>query len=433
MQRACTSLFISTLFFATFGCLMSSTAQAQDVITNITSDTTLPNPTQVNQNDNIIEITGGTRPKNGNNLFHSFGNFSVGTGDIASFQNVSDIANIFSRVTGGNMSEIDGMIRTIDSSANLYLINPNGIIFGQNAQLNLGGSFFASTADSLLFEGNTEFSASNPQAAPLLEVNIPIGLNFRDNPGGIVNNSVPDDNGSLSVSPGATFALLGGNINFTGGIINSRSSNIFIGGLSESGTISLDENLNASFPEGIARADVTFTNGSNITVNAGGGGSITIDARNIELSQSFLLAGITIDPGSYAAQAGKIILNATDNINVTQGSEILNLVGKKGIGNAGEIDITAANLYLTQGGKVNTSTFGKGNGGAITINASGTISAKGKDEAGRNSGIFSDVQQMWVSALLSTAAPILSSSFDPSVGRASWSSYLDLISRYLLL
>ncbi len=135
---------------------------------------------KVNQNGNVSEITGGeTR---GSNLFHSFQDFSVGTGNEAFFDNANDISNIFSRVTGGNISNIDGLIRA-NGSADLFLINPAGIIFGENARLDIGGSFYGSTASSILFE-NGEFSAADLENPPLLTVNAPIGLGFRDEPGG---------------------------------------------------------------------------------------------------------------------------------------------------------------------------------------------------------------------------------------------------------
>ncbi len=179
MQRALISLFCSTLPLATLGCLVSLTAEAQ-VIPDGTTSTT------VNQVGNDFTIEDGSRV--GDNLFHSFDEFSVPIMGSATFNNAVDIANIFSRVTGSNISTIDGLL-SANGVANLFLINPNGIIFGENARLNLGGSFFASTADSLLFEGNTEFNASNPQVPSLLEVSIPIGINFRDNPGKIVNRA----------------------------------------------------------------------------------------------------------------------------------------------------------------------------------------------------------------------------------------------------
>ncbi len=101
--------------------------------------------------------------------------------------NAESISNIFSRVTGRNISNIDGLIRA-NGSASLFLINPAGIIFGENARLDIGGSFYGSTASSILFEDG-EFSAADLANPPLLTVNAPIGLGFRDHPGDIVNRS----------------------------------------------------------------------------------------------------------------------------------------------------------------------------------------------------------------------------------------------------
>src|SRR5947199_330976 len=119
-------------------------SQAQ-VRTTLTPDGTLG--TTVTQKGNLYTIKGGTRPGNGPNLFHSFDRFSVGTGDTASFTGPTGISNILSRVTGGQRSEIDGRIRSEIPGANLYLLNPSGIMFGSNASLNVSGSFHMSTAD----------------------------------------------------------------------------------------------------------------------------------------------------------------------------------------------------------------------------------------------------------------------------------------------
>ena len=106
---------------------------------SITSDGTLPTPTEVTENGNVSEIRGGT--VRGSNLFHSFRDFSVTTGAEASFLNGDNVSNIFSRVTGGNISNIDGLIRA-NGAASLFLINPAGIIFGEGARLDIGGSFY---------------------------------------------------------------------------------------------------------------------------------------------------------------------------------------------------------------------------------------------------------------------------------------------------
>src|SRR5262245_11428838 len=134
-----------------------SVSQALSV-SAITSDGTLG--TTVNQGGTTYNITGGTR--NGGNLFHSLGLFNVGTGDTANFLNNTNQAttNILGRVTGGQVSNILGTIKTTNfGSANLFLINPAGWVFGPTASLNVGGSVHVSTADYLKFADGAKFYA----------------------------------------------------------------------------------------------------------------------------------------------------------------------------------------------------------------------------------------------------------------------------------
>ncbi|MDJ0596929.1 MAG: filamentous hemagglutinin N-terminal domain-containing protein, partial [Pleurocapsa sp. MO_226.B13] len=346
--------------------------------------------TSVTPIDNGIRIDAGNRT--GDNLFHSFQEFSVVNGSEAFFNNANDIVNIFSRVTGGNISNIDGLIRA-NGEANLFLINPAGIIFGEGASLDLGGSFLGSSASSILFPDGIEFNATDSENPPLLTINAPLGLGLQDNPGEIINRSIVQNSAEefvgLEVAPGNNLALIGGQINFERGQATARGGNIKLGGLSQAGTVGINEDGSLSFPDGIARADVTLTNAANVNVRGGGGGSITVNARNIELSggesgRSFLLAGIAENSGSTTAQAGDIILNATDTISVSQESIIANQVVESVIGNAGRVDITTTDLSLREGSFISASTFGQGNAGAIKINATDTISFN-------NSSIFSRV------------------------------------------
>ncbi|TAH28426.1 MAG: filamentous hemagglutinin N-terminal domain-containing protein, partial [Oscillatoriales cyanobacterium] len=174
------------LFAFFYLCLFAESAIAQ-----IVPDSSLGAESSRLVPDNINNlpserITGGAT--RGVNLFHSFREFNIKSGEGAYFENPSGIANIFTRVTGGQPSNILGTLG-VQGNANLFLINPRGLIFGPNARLDLRGSFVASTAESIVFNNGFEFSSTTGQTSPLLTVNIPVGLRFRDNPGTIVNQS----------------------------------------------------------------------------------------------------------------------------------------------------------------------------------------------------------------------------------------------------
>jgi filamentous hemagglutinin family protein len=183
------------------------------VLAQIIPDTTLgaegsivtPLTAQFNQ------IEGGAI--RGVNLFHSFSEFNVGNGQSVYFVNPVSIENILSRVTGNNPSQILDTLGVL-GNANLFLLNPNGIVFGANAQLDIRGSFVASTADSLVFDNGLEFSASNPEVPPLLTVNVPIGLQYGGKPPAAITNR-----GNLQV--GGDLTLVGGRVNSLGKLATS--------------------------------------------------------------------------------------------------------------------------------------------------------------------------------------------------------------------
>ena len=285
--------------------LYNTSAKSQIIPDNTT-------PTEINTSNNVTEITGGTKANS--NLFHSFRELSVANGSAAFFNNASDIVNIFSRVTGGNISNINGLIRA--NNVNLFLINPAGIIFGAGARLDIGGSFYGSSANSILFPNDIEFSADNP-TQPVLTVNAPIGLNFRDNPGEIVNNSVANDGRGLTVSTGNNITLLGGDVNLDGGKIYAPGGIVNLGGLTATGTIEFNDDGSLTFPDNVTKADVELSNKAAVDVRADGGGFINVDVNNLTLSgQSEFLAGIAENMGDVDAQAGDIKINATNSIKV---------------------------------------------------------------------------------------------------------------------
>ncbi|MFS0518190.1 filamentous hemagglutinin N-terminal domain-containing protein, partial [Nostoc sp. UIC 10607] len=414
------SLFLITLPLATFGCLTSiGTANGQIIPDNSLG----AEKSIVNSNANTDRINGGAR--RGANLFHSFREFNVGKEGKAYFSNPTGVENIFSRVTGDRRSDILGTLGVADNgNANLFFMNPNGVFFGPDARLDLRGSFLSSTANSLLFDGGLEFSTSNPQAPPMLTVNIPIGLQFRENPGRITNRSVADDVG-LQVDSGKTLSLVGGNVNLEGGKLTATGGRIELGGLVKPGTVGLKSDGSLSFPDGVVRGNVSLTNGATVVSLIGqnmkeNGADVIINARSLSMSSNAFLSTSTGGQGN----SGNIQINATDSISLTSGAKlgaitggsgnagniviqaknatvsfsgmetiasttaygeipILNLVGT---GQGGDITINAHTLSVTNGATLATSTLGQGNSGNIQINIADSISVTSGSKLGAFTG-----------------------------------------------
>jgi filamentous hemagglutinin family protein len=363
---------------------------------NIVRDNTLGAESSVvtpNVNINGIpseRIDGGAI--RGANLFHSFQKFNIDSGRGAYFTNPAGIENILSRVTGGNRSEIFGKLGVL-GNANLFLINPSGIIFGQNASLDVRGSFVGTTANAIGFGNRGFFSASNPEtSSSLLTVN-PDALLFNQiRAASIQNNSVT----GLRVPSARSLLLVGGDINMDGGGLYAFGGRVELGGSSGVGTIGLNgdgNNLSLSFPNSVERGDVSLSNGSRVDVIAGDGGSIAINARNIEMTgQSVLLAGIESRLGSDNSKAGNIEVNATGAINLNNRSSINNLVLVEASGQGGDVSISASTLQVEGGAGVITSTFGKGKAGNLTVDAQ-DVQLTGTSDDGRfPSGLSASAQ-----------------------------------------
>ncbi|BAY17653.1 filamentous hemagglutinin outer membrane protein [Anabaenopsis circularis NIES-21] len=373
------------------------TTSANNVLAqNITIDGTLSPAQTLNGPTYTIPQSVGQTVNS--NLFHSFGQFSLNQGERANFQSNANIRNIFSRVTGGYPSNIDGLIFTQNRSVNLYLINPSGIVFGPNARLNVGGStrgsFVATTADALVWSNGSQFSATNPGGTSSL-------LTIVGDPSGFLFNHRPPQpiqvfGSQLSVYQGQSLLLLGGDVSLDNGQLSvdfTEGGRIELGAVAEPGTVGLTTNgniLSLSFPENLAQADVLLTQESFLDVTAGNGGSIAINARNIDiLGGSQLRGGIGSELGNVDSQAGDVTLNATDAITFDRGDAFSN-VEEGAVGNGGNIRITADSLSVTNGAQLITSSAGQGNAGNVIIDAQQVL-FDGTDTEGFSSSAFSDV------------------------------------------
>ena len=218
------------------GLLLSATAHTQ-VTTDITSDGTLG--TTVNPLGNTYNIAGGTRPGNGPTLFHSFGQFTVGAADIANFSDDSGglLTNtIVGRVTGGDQSQIYGTLRTTEfAGASLFLLNPAGIMFSENAELDTNGSFAASTADYVVLDNGWRLDADG--SAPVLTVAGPTRFGFIDAQIGTIG--VVDVIAPLAVGQDQTLTLVGGQIDVTNSTLVADSGRINVAAVASAGEVSL--------------------------------------------------------------------------------------------------------------------------------------------------------------------------------------------------
>jgi filamentous hemagglutinin family protein len=345
----------------------------------ITSDGTLS--TQVSSSDSLnFIITDGNRA--GGNLFHSFSQFSIPTGGSAFFNNASDVVNIIGRVTGGSVSNIDGLIQA-NGTANLFLLNPNGIIFGAGARLDVGGSFLASTADAIKFADGTNFSATPTGGSPLLTFKVPVGLQYNGNSAGIQVQGA-----NLAVHPGKTLALVGGNLTLNGASLQAEGGSLILGGVAGTDTVELTPSLNAGtnsntpvvrFPLQAELSNILLANGTHITTSGSSGGQISITGRQIKLQDS------RVEANTSGSQSGRNLnVFASDSVAISgnnAGGEFSNglFAENRGSGTGGDLTITTGNLLVQGEARVSTAAFGSGEGGNLTINAANSVKLVGID------------------------------------------------------
>ncbi|MDJ0507746.1 MAG: S-layer family protein [Crocosphaera sp.] len=375
----------------------------------IQADGTLPNNSVVNQMGNNYTITGGTTV--GGNLFHSFSQFSVPNPGSANFGNAAAIANIISRVTGTSISDIQGTI-TANGTANLFLINPNGIIFGPNATIDIGGSFVASTADSIEFVGGGLFSARNSTASgTLLTMTAPLGLQMGPNPGSITvqgfgNNLATNPNNfeitrlpsfpngpfdpvnRFAVNSGETLALVGGDIIFDGGNINALDGRIELGAFSNGLVEFSNQNgqIQLSPPTGaIGYNNINMRGASSVDVSGNLGGSVQVQGRNLSLTEGSVILANTTGGGV----GGELKVTTTESIQVSGigntppfgippnlfaqdvFSGLFANVSSSSTPSAqgGTIQLNTGRLIVSDGGQIGANTFGAGQAGSLTVNA----------------------------------------------------------------
>ena len=304
----------------------------------------------------------------GSNLLHSFDEFSLAQGQSATFSATSSVDNIIARITGPEASILDGPLRAT-VSANLYLMNPHGVIFGPNAQLDLHGAFYASTAESLTFSNGEVFEAAPDGSVPLLATATPAQFGFLSPSAGAI-----ELHGSRLTSAHDVTLRAGAIVLRDGATILTEAED------SSAGAITLTASERIIF----SGTDEHMVGASLRTASRGVGeaGAIRLDAPIVELRDGALLS----TDAAGAGNGGTVVVSATER--VTLAGHVGNGVGSRiqahshASGNAGLIQLDAPVIELQDGAEITNIAHDAGNGGELLLSATERITLSGKNGDG---------------------------------------------------
>jgi len=350
-----------------------------------------------------IDATLGTQV--GGNLFHSFQNFNLTSDETATFSGDANISNVIGRVTGGNPSHIDGTLRSTIPNADLYLLNPAGVLFGTTAKLDVLGSFHASTADVLHLSDGGKLYAHLAQDS-LLTTAPPSAFGF-------LNNSSSElrlDGAQLKVSAGKDISLTAGKLTLQANVaakqlaaLDTVGGNIHLASVAQ-GEINLGKGFELSGQGGeltmrSSRLNNAGDKSGNIYIRAGhfvlnnsaittltasqDGGSLDIQGDVVEIIGGSRVSSSSLKNG----RSGDITIQATESITLSgqdsQGAGVTLTANARGTdaqaGNAGNITLKTAKLALRDGAKLGSSSYGAGNGGTILLDATDNVTLDGED------------------------------------------------------
>ena len=342
----------------------------------------------------------------GPNLFHSFESFNLNRTESATFIGPAEITNVINRITGGQPSSIDGLLSSKIPSADVYFLNPAGVMFGPNAQINVPGSLYISSGDYLKLGDSGRFDASIPENT-LLSVAPPSAFGFLNNtPSSITiagSQLVLSNNAKIARLlrgedvPPDTFALIGGDINIEDGQLISLGNDAHLVSVASAGEAPIDlskwtDDTFASY----GTLSITDTLGQrmfgNIDSSGLGGGEVFIRAGQFFLDNGWIFAD------TYGDNAGLgININVSDMLTLQNASRITTEVYARteqllGRGDAGSITIKAGDINLTGGSQIQSSSRTEGLAGNITLVIQRALSIKGADSTTGNyrSGILTN-------------------------------------------
>lgn len=309
-------------------------------------------------------ITPDLGQQTGGNLFHSFGQFSLNTGESATFSGPNSVNAIIGRVTGGEASRIDGTIRSTIPGASLYLLNPAGLLFGENATLDINGAFHASTADQVRLGDGGRFDARTPGNSLLTVAPVAAFGFLGDAPAPITVHG-----GLLQVPDGRTISLTGGDLSLHNATLYAPAGRINLAAAGSAGeVIPTETGLSMS---GFGRS-----------------GTIAVQRTTAERRQ---IDGVEL--GDVDAGGGAIFIRGGQFVGRGRSLTQANTHSDR---DGGGIDIAVNRLTLTGGSRIQANTFGTGRGGDINLSATEEVTIDGAD-------FDAAAERLWSSAIVTDA------------------------------
>lgn len=300
----------------------------------------------------------------GNNLFHSFSQFDLVNGDVATFSGPANIQNILSRITGANASSIDGTIQSTINGANLFFLNPHGVIFGSHAQVDVKGSFLVTSAHYIELSDGHRFDTADPGANdPLLTSATPSAFGFL----GPTVAPISFNGCALSVPDQKSFSVVGGDIQIVNGQLEAAGGRINVISLGSAGKVSLAvDDLNTVVDtSGFSTLGTVSLTGSALLGNDGssvGGGRVVVHAEDLSFDNS------GIDASVMGAENGLgVEVQVRNNMTLQNLGYIFSDTGPFSAGNGGNIDIQTHQLQLLHGSAITCDVHGPGHGGNVSV------------------------------------------------------------------
>jgi filamentous hemagglutinin family protein len=363
-------------------------------LAQIVPDHTLGAETSIVTEDVVIRgllsdrVDGGAR--RGGNLFHSFAQFNIPIERGAYFANPDGITTILSRVTGSDPSNLSGLLGVL-GNADLFFINPNGIVFGPESSLDVSGSFVATTANGIQLGEQGSFSATNPASSTLLTVN-PSAFLFNSanlsRPAAIAVNTTT----GLLVPTNQSLLLVGGDVNLDSGRLFSPGGAIALTGIAEPGTIGLTttgNGWNLVLPTDVQQSNLMLDNGAVVFVT--NGGSIHLNGDRVSLDNGSFIFGrnvqeidiqaaqVDVAEDSFISSstqndqsAGDVHIRARDLVQLTDNRSVIS-TASSAAGETGRLTIEARHLVLENGAAIISTTTNQGDGRDINLQISDTI------------------------------------------------------------